>query len=97
MAASVDSPRAEQARDSALDFAEPALIAPQYVSGIAYAKVIGGVLHVAYYTEQPTDNSTIERVITTRLVYSVQGEEMMRTMIDGAIAEAIRKPQRAVS
>jgi hypothetical protein len=81
----------------ALACSEPAMISTTYVSGIAHARVIGGILHVSYYIEQPDTYGAIERVIIARFASSVESAGLMRMEIDRAIAEAIRQPMRTVS
>jgi hypothetical protein len=53
MTASVASLSTDRANHDALIAAEPSVIAATSVSGIAQARVIGGLLHVSYYIEQP--------------------------------------------
>ncbi len=48
---------------------EPASIQPISVSGIAYAKIIDGMMNVGLFHEQATADGRNERVIVAKLVF----------------------------
>ena len=48
---------------------EPLPIQPIYVSGIAYAKIIDGMMNVGLFHEQATADGRNERVIVAKLIF----------------------------
>jgi hypothetical protein len=50
---------------------EPLVIEPVFVSGVAQAKVIGGLLYLSMFVEQPGEWQEEERIIKARLIMPI--------------------------
>ena len=68
---------------------EPTIVEPIFVSGIAQAKVIGGLLYMAYFVEVPAgwQGSDDERVIKARLIMPISALMDGRAKVDAALSE----------
>ncbi len=62
---------------------ELAPIQPVHVSGIAYAKIIDGMMNVGLFREQATLDGRIERVIVAKLVFPGTASIVKRAIIVG--------------
>ena len=67
---------------------EPTIIEPIFLSGIAHAKVIGGLLYRALFVEQPGEwQDTCERLIKARLIMPITALMDGRAKVDVALIE----------
>jgi len=62
---------------------EPLPIQPIYVSGIAYAKIIDGMMNVGLFHEQATADGRNERVIVAKLIFPGTASIVNRAVIVG--------------
>jgi hypothetical protein len=68
---------------------EQAPIQPTYVSGIAYAKIIDGMMNVGLFHDQAMADGRNERVIVAKLVFPGTASMVKRAVIVGqAMLEA---------
>jgi hypothetical protein len=68
---------------------EPTLIQPISVSGIAYAKIIDGMMNVGLFHDRAAADGRNERVIVAKLVFPGTASMVKRTVIVGqAMLEA---------
>ena len=78
---------------------EPAPIEPIRVDGMAYAKIIAGMMNVGYFRERPTADGGSERVIVTKLVFPGDPSTVNRALVvtqaglDGAMREQVEREQ----
>ncbi len=74
-------------------FKEPIPIHPIHVSGMAYAKVIDGMMNVAFYLDQPAPDGGSERVIVAKHTFPARPTTVARAlvvnraMLEGAMRE----------
>jgi hypothetical protein len=72
---------------------EPIPIHPIHVSGMAYAKVINGMMNVGFYRDLPTPDGGSERVIVAKLIFPARPTTVARAlvvihdMLEGAMRE----------
>ena len=66
---------------------EPTIVEPIFVSGIAQAKVIGGLLYMALFVEKPGEWQGGERVIKARLIMPITALMDGRAKVDAALSE----------
>ena len=72
---------------------EPIPIHPIHVSGMAYAKVIDGMMNVGFYLDQSTPDGGSERVIVAKLIFPARPTTVARAlvvnhaMLEGAMRE----------
>jgi hypothetical protein len=66
---------------------EPTIVEPIFVSGIAQAKVIGGLLYMALFVEKPGEWQGGERVIKARLIMPITALIDGRAKVDAALSE----------
>ena len=82
---------------------EPVPIQPILVSGMAYAKIIDGMMNVGFYRDQATPDGGSERVIVAKLMFPGNASTVVRalmvnqSMLDGAMREEVQRPQRKSS
>jgi hypothetical protein len=74
---------------------EPTVIEPVFVSGIAHVKVIGGLLCMSLFVEQPGDWHGSERVIKARIIMPIAALMDGRAKVDAALREHGMKVLRA--
>jgi hypothetical protein len=74
---------------------EPTIIDPIFVSGIAQAKVIGGLLYASFFVEQPGEWQDEERVIKARLIIPIAALMDGRAKVDAALSEHGMRLSRA--
>jgi hypothetical protein len=74
---------------------EEPYIEPVFVSGMAQANVIGGLLYIAYFVEQPGEWQGDERVIKARLIMPISALMDGRAKVDAALKEHGMKVLRA--
>ena len=78
---------------------EPVPIEPIRVDGMAYAKIIAGMMNVGYFRERPTADGGSERVIVAKLVFPGDPSTVNRAIIvtqaglDGAMREQVEREQ----
>ena len=60
---------------------EPAPIEPIRVDGMAYAKIIDGMMNVGYFRERPTADGGSERVIVAKLVFPGDASTVNRALV----------------
>ena len=78
---------------------EPAPIEPIRVDGMAYAKIIDGMMNVGYFRERPTADGGSERVIVAKLVFPGDPSTVNRALVvtqaglDGAMREQVEREQ----
>jgi hypothetical protein len=81
----------ETAESSAADavVTEPLLIEPIFLSGIAHAKVIRGLLYLSYFVEMPGnwDSGEPARIIKARLIMPAASVMDDRAKVDAALRE----------
>jgi hypothetical protein len=76
---------------------EPAHVEPVQVSGMAYAKIIDGMMNVGFYRERMTSDGRTERVIVAKLVFPGDVHTVIRaltvnqSMLDGAVREEVQR------
>lgn len=66
---------------------EPFMVEPVFVSWLAQAKIIGGLLYLAYYVDQPCDWTGEERIVKARLIMPVSAIMTERGKVDAALGE----------
>ena len=72
---------------------ETAPIQPIYISGMAYAKIIDGMMNVGYYIERATPDGESERVVVAKLIFPGTACTVARAiavnhaLLDGAMRE----------
>jgi hypothetical protein len=82
---------------------EPAPIQPILVSGMAYAKIIDGMMNVGFYRDQATPDGGSERMIVAKLMFPGNVSTVVRalmvnqSMLDGAMREEVQRPKRKSS
>ena len=82
---------------------EPVPIKPILVSGMAYAKIIDGMMNVGFYRDQATPDGGSERVIVAKLMFAGNVSTVVRalmvnqSMLDGAMREEVQRPKRKSS
>jgi len=75
---------------------EPAPNQPILVSGMAYAKIIDGMMNVGFYRDQATPDGGSERVIVAKLMFPGNASTVIRalmvnqSMLDGAMREEVQ-------
>ncbi len=75
---------------------EPQIIEPIFVSGIAQAKVIGGLLYVSFFVEQPGEwQDNCQRIIKARLIVPITALMDGRGKVDAALSEHGMRLSRA--
>jgi hypothetical protein len=80
---------------------EPVPIQPILVSGMAYAKIIDGMMNVGFYRDQDTPDGGSERVIVAKLMFPGDAHTVIRTimdnqsMLDGAVREEVERQKGA--
>jgi hypothetical protein len=68
-------------------------VPPIHVDGMAYARVIDGMMNVGFYRDQPTPDGGSERVIVAKIVFSARPTTVARAlavnraMLEGAMRE----------
>jgi hypothetical protein len=78
---------------------EPVPIQPILVSGMAYARIIDGMMNVGFYRDQATPDGGSERVIVAKLMFSGKVSTVIRalmvnqSMLDGAVREEVQREQ----
>ncbi len=78
---------------------EPVPIEPIRVDGMAYAKIIAGMMNVGYFRERPTADGGSERVIVAKLVFPGDPSTVNRTLVvtqaglNGAMREQVEREQ----
>jgi hypothetical protein len=78
---------------------EPVPIEPILVSGMAYAKIIDGMMNVGFYRDQATPDGGSERVIVAKLMFLGNVQTVIRAilvnqaMLDGAVREEVQRRQ----
>jgi hypothetical protein len=79
----------ENSAEGNAPISEPLIIEPIFVSGVAHAKVIGGLLYMAYFVEVPAgwQGSDDERVIKARLIMPISALMDGRAKVDTALSE----------
>ena len=72
---------------------EPVPIEPIRVDGMAYAKIIAGMMNVGYFRERPTADGGSERVIVAKLVFPGDPSTVNRAIIvtQAGLAGAMRE------
>ena len=76
---------------------EPVPIQPIHVSGMAYAKIIDGMMNVGFYRDQATPDGGSERVIVAKLIFPGNASTVVRalmvsqSMLNGAMREEVQK------
>jgi len=79
---------------------ETALIQPIYISGMAYAKIIDGMMNVGYYIERATPDGKSERVVVAKLIFPGTACTVARAiavnhaLLDGAMREQAERQGR---
>ena len=79
---------------------EPVPIEPIHVSGMAYAKIIDGMMNVGFYRDQATPDGGSERVIVAKLMFPGNVSTVIRalmvnqSMLDGAMREEVPRAAR---
>ena len=80
---------------------EPVPIQPIRVSGMAYAKIIDGMMNVGFYRDQNTPDGGSERVIVAKLMFAGDVHTVIRaimvsqSMFDGAVREEVERQKAA--
>ena len=80
---------------------EPAPIEPIRVDGMAYAKIIDGMMNVGFFRERPTADGGSERVIVAKLVFPADPSTVTRALVvtqsglDGAMREQAERERQA--
>ena len=78
---------------------EPVPIEAIRVDGMAYAKIIAGMMNVGYFRERPTADGGSERVIVAKLVFPGDPSTVNRALVvtqaglDGAMREQVEREQ----
>ena len=76
---------------------EPVPIDPILVSGMAYAKIIDGMMNVGFYRDQETPDGGSERVIVAKLMFAGDVHSVIRaimvhqSMLDAAVREEVER------
>ncbi len=76
---------------------EPVRIQPILVSGMANAKIIDGMMNVAFYRDQVSPDGESERVIVAKLVFPGNVSTVVRALVvnqallDGAVREEVER------
>ena len=74
---------------------------PIHVSGMAYAKIIDGMINVGYYAERATPDGGSERVIVAKLVFLgtactvARAVAVNQALLEGAVREEAERHCRA--